>query len=90
MNPGNPGQFAGCESRFLFPFAPGGFEQDGFMFKLVIGSGVYRYNTDKGSTERVIGFESTLQLLPSVSIQRGTVEMTSFWGSEFETHCSIA
>ncbi|MEP7030410.1 MAG: cellulose biosynthesis protein BcsS [Pseudolabrys sp.] len=59
-------------------FAPGGFEQDGFMFKLVIGSGAYLYNTDNVSSGRVIGFESTLQFLPGFRIKRGNLEMKFF------------
>ena len=51
--------------------APGGFEEDGFMLKLLIGGGVYRYFSGGLGGEQVIGAEWTGQALPGFRIKRG-------------------
>jgi hypothetical protein len=38
--------------------APGGFEQDGFMLKLLISAGLYRYNAAMLGGDQVIGLET--------------------------------
>ena len=66
--------------------APGGFEQDGFMLKLLMSSGLYRYDSDALGGERVIGAEVTTQVLPGFRIKRGGVEAKFFLGLDFEEH----
>ena len=44
--------------------APGGFEDDGFMLKLLLGGGAYRYNAGSLGGEKVIGTEWMAQALP--------------------------
>ena len=67
-------------------FAPGGFEQDGLLLKLLLSGGVYRYNADALGGERVIGAEGLTQVLPGWRIKRGTLEAKIFFGPEFQTH----
>jgi hypothetical protein len=39
------------------PIAPGGVDQDGFMFKLLLSDGPYRYNTGSLGGDEVRGGE---------------------------------
>lgn len=65
--------------------APGGFEQDGFMLKLLTSGGFYRYWA--GSLgEHVIGAEWQIQATPGVRIQRGPTELKLFMGPEWQMH----
>ena len=66
--------------------APGGFEQDGFMFKLLLSGGLYRYNSNALGGDEVIGAEWLTQLLPGFRIKRGDVEAKIFFGPDFEKH----
>jgi hypothetical protein len=66
-------------------FAPGGFEQDGFLLKVLLSGGLYRYNSDFLGT-RVIGVENTIQIMPGFRIKRGDVELKFFFGPDFEFH----
>lgn len=68
-----------------FLIAPGGFERDGFMFKLLLGSGAYRYNAESLG-EEVIGAEWAVQALPGWRIKRGDVELKFFFGPELQHH----
>jgi hypothetical protein len=67
-------------------FAPGGFEQDGFMLKLLIGGGVYRYNSGSLGGERVIGVEWMHHIMPGFRIKRGNAEFKYFFGPEWRRH----
>jgi hypothetical protein len=66
-------------------YAPGGFEQDGFMLKLLMGGGVYRYYA--GSLgDNVIGEQWMAQVLPGFRIKRGEAEFKVFFGPEWQRH----
>ena len=69
-----------------FLFAPGGFERDGFMLKLLVNGGVYRYWPGSMPGQEVRGVEWQLQLLPGFRIKRGTAEMKFFFGPEWQKH----
>ena len=69
-----------------FLIAPGGFEQDGFMLKLVYSAGVYRYNAGSLGGERVDGLETQAQVLPGFRIKRGNAEFKFFFGPEWQRH----
>jgi hypothetical protein len=66
--------------------APGGFEQDGFMLKLLLGGGVYRYHAGNLGGEQVIGAEWSAQVLPGFRIKRGNAEFKFFLGPEWQRH----
>ncbi len=69
-----------------FLVAPGGFEQDGFMFKLLLSGGLYRYNAGGLGGAEVIGAEALTQALPGFRIKRGNAEMKFFFGPEWQYH----
>lgn len=66
--------------------APGGFEEDGFMLKLLLGGGVYRYVSGGLGGETVIGTEWMAQALPGFRIKRGQAEFKFFFGPEWQHH----
>jgi hypothetical protein len=66
--------------------APGGFEDDGLMFKLVLSGGLYRYNAGDLGGQEVIGSEITGQILPGWRIKRGGVEAKIFFGLDIARH----
>lgn len=66
--------------------APGGFDDDGLMLKLLFSGGFYGYNAGDLGGERVIGFEGTTQILPGFRIKRFGVEAKVFLGLDFERH----
>lgn len=67
-------------------YAPGGFDRDGFMLKLLMNGGVYRYWPASMPGQRVIGYEWQTQMLPGFRIKRGPAEMKFFFGPEWQTH----
>lgn len=67
-------------------YAPRGFERDGFMLKLVLDGGVYRYISGSLGGEQVIGVEWGIQALPGFRIKRGDAEMKFFFGPELQRH----
>ncbi|MBI1205508.1 MAG: cellulose biosynthesis protein BcsS [Rhodopseudomonas sp.] len=67
-------------------FAPGGFEDDGFMLKLLTSGGVYRYYAGSLGGERVVGAEWLLQAMPGFRIKRGQAEIKFFFGPEWQVH----
>ena len=69
-----------------FLIAPGGFEQDGFMLKLLLSGGLYRYNAGSLGGEEVIGAEWLGQALPGFRIKRGNAEIKFFFGPEWQRH----
>jgi hypothetical protein len=69
-----------------FLFAPGGFEQDGFLLKVLISAGAYRYKAESLDGATVIGAEWLTQVLPGWRIKRGPVEAKFFFGPDFQTH----
>lgn len=66
--------------------APGGFEQDGLMLKLMLGGGVYRYNAGSLGGEEVIGVTWMHQALAGFRIKRGNAEFKYFFGPEWQRH----
>ena len=66
--------------------APGGLDQDGFLLKLLISGGLYRYNAGSLGGERVIGSEVTVQVLPGFRVKRGDLETKVFFGPDVEQH----
>lgn len=69
-----------------FLFAPGGFEQDGVILKLLLSGGAYRYKAGSLNGEQVIGIETLMQALPGVRIKRGNAEIKFFFGPEWQWH----
>lgn len=66
--------------------APGGFEQDGFLVKLLYSTGAYRYNAGSLGGAEVIGGEVLGAVLPGWRIKRGNVEAKFFFGPDIEYH----
>ena len=66
--------------------APGGFEQDGFLLKLLLSGGLYRYVSGGLGGEQVIGAEAKAQVLPGVRIKRGDLEAKFYFGLDYEEH----
>jgi hypothetical protein len=66
--------------------APGGFEQDGLLLKLLLSDGVYRYNAGDLGGQQVIGVESVGQVPPGWRIKRGNLEAKFFFGLDLEQH----
>jgi len=69
-----------------FLYAPGGFERDGLMLKLLMSGGVYRYWPGNMPGQKVIGSEWQAQVLPGFRIKRGEAEMKIFFGPEWQMH----
>lgn len=66
--------------------APGGFEQDGFLFKMIYSLGAYSYNASNLGGAQVIAGEAIGAVLPGWRIKRGDVEAKFFFGPDFEYH----
>ena len=66
--------------------APGGFEQDGLLLKLLYSTGAYRYNAGSLGGAEVIGLEVLGAAMPGWRIKRGPVEMKFFFGPELQYH----
>jgi hypothetical protein len=66
--------------------APGGFEQDGLMLKVLLSGGLYRYFSGGLGGERIYGAEGTIQVLPGWRIKRGNLEAKFFFGLDLEQH----
>jgi hypothetical protein len=66
--------------------APGGFEQDGLLLKLLYSGGAYRYNAGSLGGEEVDGVEVLGAAMPGWRIKRGPVEMKFFFGPEIQQH----
>ncbi|MBS0246121.1 MAG: cellulose biosynthesis protein BcsS [Proteobacteria bacterium] len=69
-----------------FLYAPGGFDRDGFMLKLLMNGGLYRYWPSSMPGQKVVGAEWQTQVLPGFRIKRGEAEMKLFFGPEWQTH----
>ncbi len=67
-------------------FGPGGFEQDGLLFKVLLSGGLYRYDAGNPGGDKVIGAEWLTQLLPGWRIKRGPIEAKIFFGPEYQFH----
>jgi hypothetical protein len=66
--------------------APGGFEQDGLLLKVLLSGGLYRYNAGDLGGSQVIGAEGLAQVLPGWRIKRGPFEAKFFFGLDVERH----
>lgn len=69
-----------------FLTAPGGFDDDGLMLKVLLSGGLYRYRAGDLGGEQVAGFEGTTQVLPGFRIKRHGVEAKVFFGLDVERH----
>lgn len=69
-----------------FVVAPGGFDQDGLLFKLLLSGGLYRYNAGSLDGAEVVGGEMLAAILPGWRIKRGDVEAKFFFGLDIERH----
>lgn len=68
-----------------FLYAPGGFKQDGFMLKLMLSGGLYRYYAGSLGGAKVIGAEWLAQILPGFRIKRGNAEFKFLFGPELQS-----
>jgi len=66
--------------------APGGFDQDGLLLKLIYSGGLYRYNSGSLGGEQVVGGELLGAVMPGWRIKRGGVEAKFYFGVEFARH----
>jgi hypothetical protein len=69
-----------------FVYAPGGFEDDGLLFKVLLSGGLYRYRAADLGGETIIGAEAVAHLLPGWRIKRRGVEIKFFFGLDYERH----
>jgi len=69
-----------------FLTAPGGFDDDGLLLKVLLSGGLYRYTAGDLGGENVVGAEATAQFLPGFRIKRHGVEAKIFFGFDFERH----
>jgi Cellulose biosynthesis protein BcsS len=67
-------------------FGPGGFEQDGLLFKVLLSGGLYRYEGGSLGGKQVVGAEWLTQVLPGWRIKRGSIETKIFFGPEYQIH----
>lgn len=67
-------------------YGPGGFDQDGLLFKFLLSGGLYRYNAGNLGGEQVVGAEGLAQMLPGWRVKRGPLEAKFFFGPEFQIH----
>jgi hypothetical protein len=67
-------------------FAPGGFEQDGLLLRILFSGGLYRYDAENLGGARVIGSEWLAQVLPGWRIKRGNTELKFFFGPDIQQH----
>jgi hypothetical protein len=66
--------------------APGSIDSDGLLVKVLMSGGLYRYNSVNLSGERVIGAETTIQVMPGFQVQRGKLTAEFFFGFDAEEH----
>lgn len=66
--------------------APGGFEDDGLLLKILLSGGVYRYRAGDLGGDSVIGAEGAARFMPGWRIKRHGVEAKFFFGLDYERH----
>jgi Cellulose biosynthesis protein BcsS len=66
--------------------APGSIDRDGLLLKVLMSGGLYRYNSVNLDGERVIGAETTIQVMPGFQVQRGNLTAKFFMGLDAEEH----
>jgi hypothetical protein len=69
-----------------FLVAPGGFEQDGLLLKVLLSGGAYRYRAGDLDGLTVVGAETAGQVLPGWRIKRYNTELKFFMGLDIERH----
>jgi len=69
-----------------FLTAPGGFDDDGLMLKVLFSAGAYRYKAGDLGGGQIIGIEGAAQVLPGFRIKRHGVEAKIFFGLDAERH----
>ena len=69
-----------------FIHAPGGFDQDGLLLKVLVSGGLYRYDAANLGGARVTGAEWVAQVLPGWRIKRGDAEFKFFMGPDIQVH----
>src|SRR5690242_15873612 len=69
-----------------FLLAPGGFERDGLLLKVIYSTGVYRYRSGDVDGSNVVGLEFAGQVLPGWRIKRHNTEIKFFMGPDFTRH----
>jgi len=69
-----------------FLLAPGGFERDGLLLKVIYSTGVYRYRAGDVDGSNVVGLEFAGQVLPGWRIKRHNTEFKFFMGPDFARH----
>ncbi len=67
-------------------FAPGGLDEDGYLLKVMLSGGLYRYNASSLGGERVVGAEMMAQVMPGFRVKRGDLEVKVFFGLDGENH----
>ena len=67
-------------------FAPGGFEDDGVLLKVLFSAGLYTYKAPNPIDGQFIGLEEYGSILPGWRIKRGNAEFKFFFGPEFQKH----
>lgn len=69
-----------------FLIAPGSLDEDGYILKVLLSGGIYRYDAQNLGGRRVVGFEQITQVLPGWRIKRGDAEFKFFMGPEIQVH----
>jgi hypothetical protein len=69
--------------------APGGFEDDGLMFELVLSGGFHRYKADSLGGQEVICSEMVGQIMPGWRIKRGVEAKIFFGGSSSANQSNV-
>jgi len=69
-----------------FIVSPGGFEESGFLLKLLYSNGLYRYRAGDLDGETVIGAEALGHIAPGFLLKRGDFESKFFFGPELQKH----
>jgi hypothetical protein len=67
-------------------WSPGGFESEGFTLKLLLGTGLYRYNSGALADETVVGAQVIAFALPGWRFQRDRFTVSVFAGVDFQYH----
>jgi hypothetical protein len=67
-------------------WAPAGFEQDGFLFKLLLAGVVDWYNAGDLDGDQVVGAEARGAIMAGWRMKRGPLEAKVFFGPEFQNN----
>jgi hypothetical protein len=67
-------------------WSPGGLEKEGFTLKLLLGTGLYRYNSGALADETVVGAQIIGFVLPGWRFKRDRFTVSVFAGVDFQYH----